>query len=53
MQQHLTLADLLETIHAYPTMHTGIQQAAFEAYVEGHAARRNRKIVQTVLRLRK
>ncbi len=53
MQHHLTLADLLATMHAYPTMHTGIQQAAFEVYVEGSAARSNRKIVQTVLSLRR
>ncbi len=53
MQQHLTLADVLDTIHTYPTMHTGIQQAAFEAYVEGSTAKRNRRIVQTVLSLRK
>jgi pyruvate/2-oxoglutarate dehydrogenase complex dihydrolipoamide dehydrogenase (E3) component len=53
MQHHLTLPDVLDTMHAYPTMHTGIQQAAFEAYVEGSAARRNRRIVQTVLRLRR
>jgi pyruvate/2-oxoglutarate dehydrogenase complex dihydrolipoamide dehydrogenase (E3) component len=53
MRHHLTLSDILATMHAYPTMHTGIQQAVFEAYVEGSAARRNRKIVQTVLRLRR
>ncbi len=53
MQHHLTLADVLDTIHAYPTMHTGIQQAAFEAYVEGSAARSNRRVVQTVLSLRR
>jgi len=53
MQHYLTLSDLLATMHAYPTMHTGIQQAAFEAFVSGSAARRNRKIVQTVLRLRR
>ena len=53
MQQHLSLSDILDTIHAYPTMNTGLQQVAFEAYGEGHTARRNRKIVQTVLRLRK
>ncbi len=53
MQQHLSLAELLATMHAYPTMHMGIQQAAFEAYIESNAARRNRKIVQTVLSLRK
>ena len=53
MQHHLTLADLLDTIHAYPTMNTGIQQVAFEAYLEGSTASSNRKIVQTVLSLRK
>jgi pyruvate/2-oxoglutarate dehydrogenase complex dihydrolipoamide dehydrogenase (E3) component len=53
MQQHLSLSDMLDTIHAYPTMYTGLQQVAFEAFVSGQAARRNRKIVQTVLRLRR
>jgi pyruvate/2-oxoglutarate dehydrogenase complex dihydrolipoamide dehydrogenase (E3) component len=53
MQHHLTLSDLLATIHTYPTTHTGIQQAAFEAYLEGSAARSNRKVVQTVLSLRR
>jgi hypothetical protein len=53
MQQHLRLSDILDTIHAYPTMNTGLQQAAFEAFVSGHAARRNRKVVQTMLRLQK
>jgi pyruvate/2-oxoglutarate dehydrogenase complex dihydrolipoamide dehydrogenase (E3) component len=53
LQQHLSLFDILDTIHAYPTMDTGLQQVAFEAYVESHAARRNRKIVQTVLHLRR
>jgi len=53
MHHHLTLADLLATIHTYPTMHTGIQQAAFEAYLESGAASNNRKIVQTVLSLRR
>ena len=53
MQHHLTLSDILATIHAYPTMNTGIQQAVFEAYLEGSAASNNRKIVHTVLSLRK
>ena len=35
MQHNLTLNDILATIHAYPTMNTGIQQSAFEAYLEG------------------
>src|SRR5437588_199944 len=52
MQHNLTLNDILGTIHAYPTMNTGIQQAVFEAYLEGAAAANNRKIVRTVLSLR-
>ena len=52
MQNNLTLNDILNTIHAYPTMNTGIQQTVFEAYLEGTAASNNRKIVRTVLNLR-
>ncbi|MFL5704447.1 MAG: dihydrolipoyl dehydrogenase family protein [Ktedonobacteraceae bacterium] len=52
MQHNLTLNDILATIHAYPTMNTGIQQSAFEAYLEGNTAANNRKIVRTVLNLR-
>lgn len=52
MRHNLTLNDIFNTIHAYPTMNTGIQQAAFEAYLEGKAAANNRKIVHTVLSLR-
>jgi len=37
MQHKLTLNDILTTIHAYPTINTGIQQAVFEAYLEGEA----------------
>jgi len=53
MQHHLTLADILDTIHAYPTMNTGLQQAAFEAYLESSTAKSNRRIVQTILSLRR
>jgi dihydrolipoamide dehydrogenase len=53
MQHHLTINDILNTIHAYPTMSTGIQQTAFEAYLHGAGVISNRKIVQTLLRLRK
>jgi len=53
IQHHLTINDILDTIHAYPTMSTGIQQAAFEAYLHGTSANSNRKIVRTVLNLRK
>ena len=52
MQNKLNLNDILNTIHAYPTMNTGIQQTVFEAYLEGAAAANNRKIVRTVLNLR-
>lgn len=52
MQNNLTINDILNTIHAYPTMNTGIQQTVFEAYLEGEAASNNRKIVRTVLSLR-
>ncbi len=34
-------------------MSTGIQQAAFEAYLHGTSVKSNRKIVQALLRLRK
>ena len=53
MQHHFTINDILDTIHAYPTMNTGIQQTAFEAYLHGTGVTSNRKIVQTLLRLRK
>jgi dihydrolipoamide dehydrogenase len=53
MRHHLGLNDILETIHAYPTMDTGLQQAAFEAYLEGEAVKNNRRIVRTVLSLRR
>ena len=53
MRHHLSLSDILGTIHAYPTLSTGIQQAAFEAYLGGSAAKRNRKIVRTILGLRR
>jgi dihydrolipoamide dehydrogenase len=53
MQHHLTINDILDTIHAYPTMSTGIQQTAFEAYLHGTSVKSNRKIVQTLFKLRK
>ena len=49
MQNNLTLNDILSTIHAYPTMTTGIQQAVFEAYLKSTALANNRKIVRTIL----
>jgi dihydrolipoamide dehydrogenase len=48
MKHNLTLSDILGTIHAYPTMSTGIQQTAFEAYLEGSAIASNRKIIRAI-----
>ncbi len=53
MQHHFTLNDILATIHAYPTMTTGIQQTVFEAYLEGAAVASNRKIVRAISSLRR
>ena len=53
MQHHLTISDILATIHAYPTLHTGLQQAVFEAYLTGKEARTNRTIVSTAMRFRR
>lgn len=53
MQHNLSLEDILDTIHAYPTLNTGIQQAVFEAYLQGPTTASNRKIVRTVLSLRR
>ena len=50
MQHNLTLSAILGTIHAYPTFHTGLQQAAFEAYLSGTEIQANRKIVSMALR---
>jgi dihydrolipoamide dehydrogenase len=46
MQHHLGLQELLATIHAYPTLSTGLQQVAFEAYLESTALRRARNIIR-------
>ena len=53
MQKHLTLNDILAAIHAYPTMSTGIQQAAFEAFLRSTALATNRRIVRTVLKFQR
>jgi pyruvate/2-oxoglutarate dehydrogenase complex dihydrolipoamide dehydrogenase (E3) component len=49
MRHHVSLSDLVATIHAYPTYATGIQQAAFEAYLSGRSFARARSIVQRFL----
>lgn len=52
VQHHFTIADIIDTIHIYPTLSTGIQQAAFTAYLESTATANNRKIARTMLNLR-
>ena len=53
MQQNLAVNDILATIHAYPTMNTGIQQAAFEAFLGSTALATNRRIVRTALKFQR
>ena len=53
MRNHLTLSDIYNTIHAYPTLATGLAQTAFEAYLQGDTARRNRRIVSAILKWRR
>lgn len=48
MQQHLTVSNIYNTIHIYPTLSTGIQQTAFQAYLTGSQVIGNRKVVQTI-----
>ncbi len=48
MRHNLTLNDILDTIHAYPTMNTGIQQTVFEAYLAGSSIASNRKIIRAI-----
>ena len=52
MQHNMTINDIYNTIHAYPTMATGIQQATFAAYLKSAAAASNRKVVRTLLNFR-
>ena len=53
MRRKMRLSDILNTIHAYPTMNTGIQQAAFEAYLGSPAIATNRKLVRAITRFRR
>ncbi|HET8843567.1 MAG TPA: FAD-dependent oxidoreductase [Ktedonobacteraceae bacterium] len=53
MRHNLTISQLLATIHPYPTLHTGLHQVVYEAYLSGATAKTNRSIVQLALRLRR
>jgi pyruvate/2-oxoglutarate dehydrogenase complex dihydrolipoamide dehydrogenase (E3) component len=49
MRNRMRLGDIVSTIHAYPTYATGIQQAAFEAYLSGQSFARARSVVRRFL----
>ncbi|MBO0792160.1 MAG: FAD-dependent oxidoreductase [Ktedonobacteraceae bacterium] len=50
MQHHLPINDIFNTIHPYPTMSTGLQQATFEAFLTGPKAASNRKLIRQFAR---
>jgi pyruvate/2-oxoglutarate dehydrogenase complex dihydrolipoamide dehydrogenase (E3) component len=50
MQHHLTINDIFNTIHPYPTMNSGLQQATFEAFLTGPQAASNRKLIRLLAR---
>jgi pyruvate/2-oxoglutarate dehydrogenase complex dihydrolipoamide dehydrogenase (E3) component len=52
MQHKLGISGILATIHAYPTMATGLQNAAFEAYLESSALSSSKKILRPILSFR-
>ncbi len=52
MQHHFTIHNIVDTIHAYPTINTGIQQVAYEAYLEGSAMASNRTVIRALLKFR-
>ncbi|HNP72517.1 MAG TPA: FAD-dependent oxidoreductase [Kouleothrix sp.] len=52
MKYKLGLDAIFSTTHAYPTYTTGLQQAAFEAYLESESIKSARKIIRPVLSLR-
>ncbi|GLV56665.1 mercuric reductase [Dictyobacter sp. S3.2.2.5] len=52
MQQHLPIGKILNTIHTYPTLSTGLQQAALEAYLTGTDIVRDRKFIRLLSSIR-
>jgi len=53
MRKKLTINDIYNTIHPYPTINMGIQQAAFAAYLSSTATTTNRRVVSALRSLRK
>lgn len=52
MQHKLGISGILDTIHAYPTLATGLQSAAFEAYLSSSSLASARKVLRPVLSFR-
>ena len=52
IKHKLGLDAIFSTIHAYPTYTTGLQQAAFEGYLESESLKNARKFIRPVLSLR-
>ncbi len=52
MQHKLGISGIVATIHAYPTLATGLQNAAFEAYLEGSSIESAKKLLKPVLSFR-
>jgi pyruvate/2-oxoglutarate dehydrogenase complex dihydrolipoamide dehydrogenase (E3) component len=52
MQHKLSLKAILDTIHAYPTMSTGLQNAAFEVYLASSELRTSKQLLQPVIAFR-
>lgn len=52
IKHKLGLNAIFRTIHAYPTYATGLQQAAFEAYLESQSLRHARALLRPMLWLR-
>lgn len=52
MQHNLGLPAVLATIHAYPTLSTGVQQVAFEAYLQSAALRNARRFIRFLRSMR-
>jgi pyruvate/2-oxoglutarate dehydrogenase complex dihydrolipoamide dehydrogenase (E3) component len=49
MQQKLGLSAVLATIHAYPTLSTGVQQVAFEWYLGSGALKNAKRLIRLLL----
>ena len=52
MQHKLGISGIIATIHAYPTLASGLQTAAFEAYLDSGSFENSKKLLKPLLSLR-